>query len=61
MFDHFNCHRPTRAIKRPCKSLETKWGTIKHDMAKVVGVYGLGIEQEWDYAWGSIIEGASIV
>lgn len=34
---------------------------LKHDMAKFVGVYGLGIEQEWDYARGSIIEGASIV
>jgi hypothetical protein len=58
MFDHFNCHRPTRAIKRSCKRLETKWGTIKHDMAMFAGVYGLGIEQEWDSARGSIIEGA---
>jgi hypothetical protein len=40
---------PTRVVKRPCMNLGIKWGTIKHDMAKFVGIYGLGIEQEWDY------------
>jgi hypothetical protein len=36
---HYNDHRPTGCDPRPSRSLETKWGLIKHDVAKFCGVY----------------------
>lgn len=36
---HYNRNRPAGGGERPARSLETKWGIIKHDVAKFVGVY----------------------
>jgi hypothetical protein len=36
---HYNDHRPAGCDARPSRSLETKWGLIKHDVAKFCGVY----------------------
>jgi hypothetical protein len=36
---HYNDHRPTGCDPRPSRSLETKWGLIKHDVVKFCGVY----------------------
>jgi hypothetical protein len=36
---HYNQNRPTGGGHRPARSLETKWGAIKHDVAKFIGVY----------------------
>jgi hypothetical protein len=38
---HYNNHRPTGCDARPSRSLETKWGLIKHDVAKFYGIYNL--------------------
>ena len=35
--DHYDEHRPTDL--RPQRSLETKWGNVKHDMSKFIGIY----------------------
>jgi hypothetical protein len=37
IFVHYNENRP--AGERPARSLETKWGLIKHDVSKFQGVY----------------------
>ena len=34
---HYEEHRP--GVLRPRRSLESKWGTIKHDVGKFIGVY----------------------
>jgi hypothetical protein len=34
---HFNKSKPRSNPVRPTRSLETKWGNIKHDMANFVG------------------------
>jgi len=31
---HYNNNRPALCKERPAQSLETKWGLIKHDVAK---------------------------
>jgi hypothetical protein len=36
---HCNQNRPAGGNQRPSRSLETKWGVIKHDIAKFIGVY----------------------
>jgi hypothetical protein len=36
---HYNDHLPTSFEPRPSRLLETKWGVIKHDVAKFCGVY----------------------
>jgi hypothetical protein len=36
---HYNDHLPTGCEPRPSRSLETKWGVIKHDVAKFCGIY----------------------
>lgn len=35
--EHYDDHRP--AGLRPQRSLETKWGSVKHDVSKWIGVY----------------------
>jgi hypothetical protein len=35
---HYNQNMPTWDDHRPSQSLETKWGVIKHDIAKFIGV-----------------------
>ena len=37
--EHYNQNRPTTGGGRFARSLETKWGSIKHDVAKFVEVY----------------------
>ncbi|XP_024358606.1 uncharacterized protein [Physcomitrium patens] len=37
---HFNVNRPVGCGERPARSLETKWGIIKHDVAKFIENYG---------------------
>lgn len=37
IFDHYDEHRPD--APRPQRSLETKWGLIKHDVSSFCGVY----------------------
>jgi hypothetical protein len=34
----YNCNKPIRGRERPERSLETNWGTIKHNIAKFMGV-----------------------
>jgi hypothetical protein len=36
---HYREHKPVGGGDRPARSLETKWGIIKHDVAKFVGVH----------------------
>ena len=36
---HFNQNKPRTSPVRPARSLETKWGHIKHDVAKFCGAY----------------------
>jgi hypothetical protein len=36
---HYNQNRPAGLHVCPARSLEWKWGTIKHDVARFVGVY----------------------
>lgn len=36
---HFNQNKPRTNPVRPSRSLETKWGHIKHDVAKFCGAY----------------------
>ncbi|KAG0554591.1 hypothetical protein KC19_12G103000 [Ceratodon purpureus] len=36
---HFNQNKPRTNPMRPARSLETKWGHIKHDVAKFCGAY----------------------
>ena len=36
---HYTNHLPTGCEKQPSKSLETKWGVIKHNITKLCGVY----------------------
>jgi hypothetical protein len=36
---HFNHNKPRTNPVRPSRSLETKWGHIKHDVAKFCGAY----------------------
>jgi hypothetical protein len=36
---HYNQNKPTGGGHRPARSLETKWDTIKHDVAKFIGVH----------------------
>jgi len=37
---HYNKNRTPTCVERPTKSLETKWGTIKHNVSKFVGCHG---------------------
>ena len=37
--EHYNQNRPTTGGERPARSLETKWGSMKHDVVKFVRVY----------------------
>jgi hypothetical protein len=37
---HYNHLKPDGYAKWSPKSLKTKWGIIKHDVSKFVGVYG---------------------
>jgi hypothetical protein len=39
ILNHYNNHLPIGCGPRPSRSLETKWGVIKHDVAKFCGVY----------------------
>jgi hypothetical protein len=39
MQNHFNESHPTSCAPRYARSLETKWGIIKHDVAKFIGNY----------------------
>jgi hypothetical protein len=39
ILNHYNDHLPTGCEPRPSRSLETKWGVIKHYVAKFCGVY----------------------
>ncbi|CAM6083793.1 unnamed protein product [Calypogeia fissa] len=36
---HYNGHRPTSTQERGARSLESKWGELKHDVAKFAGTY----------------------
>jgi hypothetical protein len=36
---HYNRNRLAGNEERPCRSLETKWGVIKHGVAKFIRVY----------------------
>ena len=36
---HFNKNKPCGTPLRPARSLETKWGHIKHDVGKFCGAY----------------------
>ena len=36
---HYQENRPRGCVERPSRSLETKWGVIKHDVSKFCGVY----------------------
>ncbi|CAM6103479.1 unnamed protein product [Calypogeia fissa] len=36
---HYNEHRPRSTQERPCRSLESKWSEVKHDVAKFSGSY----------------------
>ena len=36
---HYQENRPRGCAERPSRSLETKWGVIKHDVSKFYGVY----------------------
>ena len=36
---HYQENRPGGCAERPSRSLETKWGVIKHDVSKFCGVY----------------------
>jgi hypothetical protein len=44
---HYNQNRPAGGDHRLSRSLETKWGVIKHDVAKFIGVYNqiLGLRE----------------
>lgn len=37
--EHYNSNRPASRAERPARSLETRWGIIKHDTVKFVGCY----------------------
>ncbi len=41
MQHHYNVNRRQACVKRPTRSLETKWGIIKHDVAKFCGNYSV--------------------
>jgi hypothetical protein len=36
---HYNQNKMSGSGERPVWLLETKWGTIKHDVAKFEGIY----------------------
>jgi hypothetical protein len=36
---HYNKHRLAISVKRPTRSLKTKWRTIEHDISKFVGCF----------------------
>jgi hypothetical protein len=36
---HYNNNQPSDCAERPSRSLDTKWGTIKHDVVKFIAVY----------------------
>ena len=36
---HYHDNRPLGTPERPSRSLKTKWGVVKHDVAKFCGVY----------------------
>ena len=36
---HYHENRPLGTPERPSRSLETKWGVVKHDVAKFCGIY----------------------
>jgi len=36
---YYNSHRPSGVEERPLCSLDSKWGIIKHDIAKFCGCY----------------------
>jgi hypothetical protein len=39
--DHYNKHHLIACTKRLARSLKTKWGTIKYNVLKFVGNYGI--------------------
>lgn len=41
--EHYNNNRPVGGGERPARSLETKWGVIKHDVAKFIGNYKVAV------------------
>ncbi|CAM6086529.1 unnamed protein product [Calypogeia fissa] len=43
---HYNGHRPTSTQERGARSLESKWGELKHDVAKFAGTYST-VEDLW--------------
>lgn len=38
---HYNANWPQACVKKPIRSLETKWGIIKHNVAKFCGNYNV--------------------
>ena len=36
---HYSVYKPEGSRERPARSLESKWGCIKHDVSKFIGVY----------------------
>ena len=41
---HYNDTKPRSSPLHPAKSLETKWGHIKHDVSKFCGLYKLVLD-----------------
>jgi hypothetical protein len=39
--DHYNNNHSTTCAKWIARSLEMKWGIIKHDVSRFVGCYGV--------------------
>ncbi len=39
MCEHYNQNRPICGVEKITKSLESKWGMIKHDIVKFYGCY----------------------
>lgn len=37
--DNWNERQPQTIVERMVKSLETKWGSVKHDVSKFHGIY----------------------
>jgi hypothetical protein len=52
--DHSNKHKHVEGTKWPTCNLETKWGAIKHDVAKFCWVlqFYTCFKQIWDYLGG---------
>ncbi len=51
--EHYTQNQHACGVELPTKSRETKWGVIKHDVAKFIGHYGIVVAL---YEFGTLVE-----